>query len=107
MTHAIAGDDEGVGGGEEADLAADRERSVWMVAGHHHDADAGAAAAFDRRRHFRSRRILEADQSVEHEVFFEARAIVAIGELAVGESEDPQAFLGHRRLCGDERRRLG
>ena len=59
-------DDRAVGG--QPHLARDRQRRGRMVAGDHHDTDAGGTALGNGLRHIRAHRILQPDQAEELEL---------------------------------------
>ena len=68
-----------------------------MVAGHHHDLDAGLTASTHGSRHFRSRRILEADERRHDQVLLGIGQHVVGWEDSIGKGEYPKPAIGH---CG-------
>ena len=85
----VARDYQRVSGAYESDLAANRPGSIGMVAGDHDDRDAGFAALPQRLRHLGTRRILQARQPGENEIFFHLHALPLCFQRPVGHGNDP------------------
>jgi prephenate dehydrogenase len=72
-------------------LAANRDSRLRMVSGDHDHSDASPATARDGRGHLRPRRILEADERIEHEIFLQVRGIARVRKAAMGERKHAKA----------------
>ena len=85
----------------ESDLPRHRQGGVRVVAGRHHDLDAGLTASTHGSRHFGSRRILEADESRQDQVLLGIGQHVVGREDSIGKGEYPKPAIGHagRRLA--------
>jgi hypothetical protein len=95
-TQLVAGDHARLLAFHQADLACDGQRRVRVVAGNHDDADSGAGAACDGIRHFRPRRVFEADQpGQDHAALFVGQPI---GDGAMGEGQHAQPGFRHLLL---------
>ena len=74
-----------------------------MIAGDHDHLDAGVAAFLECVGDFRARWIFKADESGKGHLRFRVRQLETLGQLAPGEGENAQAFLGHGLRRGAER----
>ena len=94
----LPGDYQWIVGTDEPDLAPDRPRGKWMVAGDHDYRDAGFAALAERLRDLRTGRIFQAGKSRENKIFLDPGALPLLAERPVGHRDHAQALRRHRFL---------